>query len=128
MLNSGSTHTAAYFISRLLFPIPQSPRTATEGVLPVAKPCSRVWRKASIWGRRPMNSSGCTGKFGSGITVSLRRMEQKLQMKIFLLFHLFLSLVGGLHGRRREYTPPTVQRWKDLLGGFYCLWVGVRGS
>src|SRR6266513_1500770 len=59
-------------------------------------------------------------------------MEQKLQMKIFLLFHLFLSLVGGLHGRRHEYTPSTVQRWKDLFGGSCCLWVGsprglVRG-
>jgi len=41
-------------------------------------------------------------------------MEQKLQMKIFLLFHLFLSLVGGLRGGRREHTPPAVQRWKDL--------------
>src|SRR2546421_1582268 len=35
---------------------------------------------------------------------------------------------GGLHGRRHEHTPPTVQRWKELFGGSCCLWVGsLRG-
>ena len=52
-------------------------------------------------------------------------MEQKLQMKIFLLFHLFLSLVGGPHGGRRAHTPPTAQSWKDFRGGFLLL---VGGS
>ena len=36
--------------------------------------------------------------------------------------------MGGLHGRRHEHTPPTVQRWKELFGGSCCLWVGsLRG-
>jgi hypothetical protein len=30
-----------------------------------------------------------------------------------LLFAVAQSAVGGLHGGRHEYTPPTVQRWKD---------------
>src|SRR6267143_808063 len=31
--------------------------------------------------------------------------------------------MGRLHGRRREYTPPTLQRWKELFGGFTaCGW------
>src|SRR5438067_241264 len=57
-----------HFKRRLLFPIPHSPKTANDGVLPVATPCCNARRKASMWLLRPTNSSGLAGKFGSGIT------------------------------------------------------------
>jgi len=41
------------------------------------------------------------------------------------MIHPWRTFVGGLHRGRHEYTPPTVQRWKDLRGGFLLL---VGGS
>src|SRR5207248_10498287 len=47
--------------------------------------------------------------------------------RIFVTFVTFVTF-AGLHGRRHEHTPPTVQRWKELFGGSCCLWVGsLRG-
>src|SRR5437763_5429130 len=36
--------------------------------------------------------------------------------------------MGGLHGGRREHTPPAVQRWKDLRSWVFaaCGW-GIGG-
>src|SRR5437879_3609478 len=86
-----------------------------------------------------MNSFGFTGKLGSGSTGSSSSQNSQtstLRIVSFVSFRVaelwVRSDVGGLHGRRHEYTPPTVQKWKELFGGSCCLWVGsprglVRG-
>src|SRR2546429_9158277 len=61
-------HLDASLSKRLLFPIPQSPRIAKEAILPVL---ALDWSESANVSRctwRPMNSSGFTGKFGSGST------------------------------------------------------------
>src|SRR5207302_8797346 len=66
---------------------------------------------------------------GNSVPGSRPRSEwnrrNKWKFLLFQLFQLFLSLVGGLHGGRHEHTPPTVQKWKDLVGGSCCF---VGGS
>src|SRR5437868_2502296 len=119
MANAGSEHTAANFSSKLLLPIPQSPRMANELVLPAANPCCKAYRNASMCCLRPTNSSGLAGKFGSGSTSDLRKVTEVKVVK--LTFLIFVTL-GGLHGGWREHTPPAVQKWKDLFGGPCCLW------
>src|SRR6266481_860231 len=126
MANAGSEHTAANFSSKLLLPIPQSPRMANELILPAANPCCKAYWNASMCCLRPTNSSGLAGKFGSGSTSDLQNHRSDACQRMFVTFVTFVTF-GGLHSRRHEHTPPTVQKWKDLLGGFYCLWVGVRG-
>src|SRR5207249_638843 len=71
-----SEHTAANFSSKLLLPIPQSPRMANELVRPAANPCCKAYRNASMCCLRPTNSSGLAGKFGSGSTSDLRKSQK----------------------------------------------------
>src|SRR6266700_3782748 len=125
--NAGSAHTAANFNSKLLLPIPQSPRIANELVRPAVSPCCKASRNASMWWLRPTNSSGLTGKLGSGRMSDLQNHRSDACQRIFVTFVTFVTF-AGLHGRRHEHTPPTVQRWKELFGGSCCLWVGsLRG-
>src|SRR5437773_1927501 len=121
--NAGSEHTAANFSSKLLLPIPQSPRIANELVRPAVSPCCKASRNASMWWLRPTNSSGLTGKLGSGRMSDLQNHRSDACQRMFVTFVTFVTF-GGLHGRRHEHTPPTVQRWKELFGGSCCLWVG----
>src|SRR5712664_1438002 len=125
--NAGSAHTAANFSSKLLLPIPQSPRIANELVRPAVSPCCKASRNASMWWLRPTNSSGLTGKLGSGRMSDLQNHRSDACQRMFVTFVTFVTF-AGLHGRRHEHTPPTVQRWKELFGGSCYLWVGsLRG-
>src|SRR5438477_5619322 len=83
--NAGSAHTAANFSSKLLLPIPQSPRMANEAVLPVTKPCCKVWRKISISRLWPTNSSGLTRKLGSGSMWPLQNHESHNRQFTFVI-------------------------------------------
>src|SRR6266700_4721268 len=76
--NAGSAHTAANFSSKLLLPIPQSPRIANELVRPAVSPCRKASRNASMWWLRPTNSSGLTGKLGSGRMSDLQNHTARL--------------------------------------------------
>src|SRR5205823_14939078 len=66
-----------------------------------------------------------SGRAEDGIRGKLVTGVQTCALPIsFVTFVTF----AGLHGRRHEHTPPTVQRWKELFGGSCCLWVGsLRG-
>src|SRR6266702_627935 len=106
--NAGSAHTAANFSSKLLLPIPQSPRTANELVRPAVSPCCKASRNASMCCFRPTNSYGMTGKLGSGRMSDLQNHKSDACQRMFVTVVTFVTFVtfGGLHGRRHEHTPP----------------------
>src|SRR5215471_5020559 len=86
MANVGSEQTSANFRSKLLLPIPQSPRIAKELVLPAASPCRKASRNVSISGLRPTNSRGLTGKFGSGSMSALQNDRSHNRQFTFVIF------------------------------------------
>src|SRR5215469_7375126 len=119
--NAGSAHTAAHFSSKLLLPIPQSPRIANEPVLPAASPCRKASRNTLICCLRPTNSSGLTGKLGSGSTSLLQNHENHNRHCYVCDFCYFGAAPGcGIAASR-------CRGGRSLLVGFCCLWVGVRG-
>src|SRR5579871_495477 len=112
--NGGSEHSVANFSSKLLLPIPQSPRIANELVRPVARPCCKAWRKMVICNLRPMNWFGLAGKLGSGSISALRNHRNHNRQFTFVIVVIWAGRTMG----RRAYTSPIVQMWKELRSGF----------
>jgi len=126
----GSAQMAEHFNRRLLFPIPHSPKTAKDGVLPVASPWRSARRKASICAFRPTNSSGLTGKFGPGITAALLwNKSYKWNCSVCSNRSFFCSV--GWHDEQRQDTSPIVRSgWCCEVDFSFlraeCLWVQFR--
>src|SRR2546430_2678180 len=96
-----SEQTVANFSSKLLLPIPHSPRIAKEVVLPVVKPRPNAWRKISICDLRPTNSSGRAGKLGSGSIAALQNHRNHNRQFTFVIFVTWVGRTMGDVGTRR---------------------------
>src|SRR6266516_188534 len=86
-LTAGRTSSFAILgdwgIGKSSLPIPQSPRIANELVRPAVSPCCKASRNASMCCLRPTNSSGLTGKLGSGRMSDLQNHRAML-VSVFL--------------------------------------------
>src|SRR5467141_5221349 len=99
---AGSEQTVANFNSKLLLPIPHSPRIANELVLPVDKPCCSAWLKTAICALRPTNASGLAGKLGSGSMRTLQNHRHHNRQFTFVIL-----LCRSHDGRRRGTRRPS---------------------